>query len=49
MANIKLPPGEKKVPFTLRITEKVKEEIRKVDNYNKIIEELIKDYLKKMH
>jgi hypothetical protein len=47
MANKRLPPEDKKVPFTLRITQRIKDDIRKVPNYNNIIEDLIRDYLEK--
>lgn len=47
LANIRLPPGERKDVVAFRIKRKYIDEITKIKGYNNIVERLIEDYLKK--
>jgi hypothetical protein len=47
MGGKRLPEGERKEPLTVHIKGKLKDEIRKIPGYNRIIEKLIEEYLKK--
>jgi hypothetical protein len=43
----RLPPGERKEQFNISIKRKFIDEMRKIQGYNRIIENLIEEYLKK--
>lgn len=45
MGRKRLPEGEKKVAITVHIAGWVRDEIRKIPGYNRLIEQLLKDYL----
>ncbi|NHN35546.1 hypothetical protein [Paenibacillus agricola] len=43
----RLPPGERKESMTISIKRRLIDEIREIPGYNKIIEEMIENFLKK--
>lgn len=47
MPRPRLPEGERKEPLTIQIKAKYIEQLRQIKGYNQIVENLIKDYLKK--
>lgn len=47
MVSKRLPPGERKEIFTVRIKKKYIDEMKKIPGYMVIVEKLIEEYLKK--
>jgi hypothetical protein len=47
MGGKRLPEGERKRALTIHIKEKYISELRKIKGYNRIVEELIENFLKK--
>jgi len=47
LANIRVPPEERKEIIAFRIKRKYIDQIKKIKGYNKIIEDLIENFLKK--
>jgi hypothetical protein len=47
MSNKRLPPEERKEMMTVRIKKKYIDAIKEIPGYNKIIESMIEEYLKK--
>lgn len=46
MPRKRLPPEERKNMFAVRIKQKYIDQMKKIKGYNKIVEELIRNYLK---
>lgn len=46
MGRKQLPQDQRKDKFSLRIRKELIDKLRKIDNYNSLIERLIEDYLR---
>lgn len=45
MGGKRLPPGERKESLTIKVKKKLIDEIKNIKGYNRIIEQLIEEYL----